>query len=87
MNFGCILGHDYERLTTPKPVKYGGEFDSNFFDGHYALGRCRNCGKYSMRQRYGNFSYYPSDMKTKEEWLGILVAESTQQGGENNDKT
>ena len=72
----CLLGlHDYERISRPVPAKIYSEF--NFLAQAYALGRCKRCSKFSMIECLGGLiSYYPSDMKTKDEWLKILVKEA-----------
>lgn len=72
----CKLGiHDYKRIGGPVPTKAEGEFNHYVSVGHHALGKCRRCGKHSMRECGGSFSYYPDDMRTKKEWLEILVSE------------
>lgn len=71
----CLLGnHDFERLTDPVPTRAEGEFEWDHFTGHYALGKCRRCREFEMVKCWGDFSYYASQMKTKREWLEILVA-------------
>lgn len=77
----CLLGlHDYERVSKPVPTK-DGEFD--FVAWSYALGRCRRCSEFSMVRCIGGLEpYYPSEVKTKEEWLSILVHEYYKIGGD-----
>ena len=75
MNLLCKLGlHDYERVSRVVPTKEDGEFD--LLINGYALGRCRRCPKLNMIRCWGGLKpYYPSQAKTKKEWLEILSKE------------
>lgn len=72
-SFLCLIGiHDFERLSEPVPTNSDSEFD--FLIEFYALGRCKRCPKIAMVRCYGGDKpYYPSDVKTKGEWLEILT--------------
>ena len=72
----CLLGlHDFHRISKVVPGTEDDEFD---FDVRpYALGRCRRrCGGYRMIQCQGGLEpYKDGDVKTKSQWLKILVKE------------
>lgn len=73
MNFRCLLGHDFKRLSEPVPV-IESPFTINWFDDVYALGECKrkNCHKRSMVKCYGRFAYTPETSKSKDEWFKVL---------------
>jgi hypothetical protein len=75
MKIKCLLEHDYKRLSEPVPVKQDGAFSFNMYEGHYALGECKNCGHIAMVRYQVNgetYSFSNIDMKTKKEWLKEL---------------
>ena len=71
----CLLGlHDFHKISKVVPTKSDDAFDL-LVDG-YALGRCRRCGGYSMVKCVGGLEpYKDGDVKTKSQWLKILVKE------------
>ena len=72
----CRLGiHNYKRISRAVPAKSCNEF--NFLVNSYALGQCKRCSKFSMVECLGGLdSYYPTDIKTIDEWLKVLVKEA-----------
>jgi hypothetical protein len=79
MNWRCLLGHDWERLTEPIPMKEERPFSFNIsqYQGHYAAAKCQRCGELSVHQCFGEWSYYLSDMKTKDEIIAQGVNKIT----------
>lgn len=72
MNIWCRLGiHDFERASKPVPTRDDNEF--HLVAEGYALGKCRKCPELRMVRCWGGLEfYYPSEVKTKAEWLRIL---------------
>ena len=74
-----LTGHNFQRVSDPVPTKFDDEFPAvveGVYDWHYALGKCRKCGRFRMVRCQGaGLPFRTSDMKTAAEWLEILKAE------------
>lgn len=71
----CKVGsHDFVRISRVVPVKAYNEFD--FIVNMYALGQYKRCPEVKMISCWGwAGSYRVDDVKTKAEWMKILVKE------------
>ena len=68
----CWLGsHDFERVGPVVPIKKENDW-AKYYMGHFAMGKCRRCGKLQMRnhRRPGESrSWSPREELTFEEYI------------------
>lgn len=69
MKWCWLAGHDYNRIGPIVPIKSDSPFSSYHYLGHYALGKCVDCGNTALQECEGRFKFSDHEMLTKEEYL------------------
>ena len=70
---GVCIFHDWERIGEIKPlVNENSEFSYGGYIGHFALARCRKCGKEKLKAHHSGRirRWYSYDEMTKAEYMG-----------------
>lgn len=74
MNIWCLLGiHNYKRVGPIEPIKEPEEFTNHGYIGHYALGKCKHCGKEKLIKCAGAYEWRWSEEMTKEQYYEMYV--------------
>lgn len=74
-NFLCWLGaHNLVKIGPIEPLEISDEereswFISDGYRGHFALGKCKRCGKEEFVRIYGSFNWRGYEEMTEERYL------------------